>query len=59
MVPPNVEPGERVYVRDVIEDIYVTTFWDSIHYATDGEAIWTGNDISLNLEHYEGVVLIG
>lgn len=59
LVPPGVSDGERVYVREVIDDIYVTTFWDTIRYATDGEAIWTGKDISLNMEHYEGVELIG
>ena len=59
LVPPEVKPGERVYVRDVIEDIYVTTFWDLIYYATNGEAIWTGTDLSLIMTHYEGVVLIG
>ena len=53
ILPHGIEVGDRVYLPELIEDIYVTEFWSAKYYAVDGVAIWDGVDLQLDLEPYK------
>lgn len=52
LVPPDLEPGERVYLEDLIENFIGSTHHGS--YRLDGaEAIWTGEDFDIQYDEEE------
>lgn len=53
VLPQGIEAGDRVYLPELIEDIYVTKFWSTKYYAADGVAVWDGIDLKLDLEPFE------
>ena len=53
VLPQGIEAGDRVYLPELIEDIYVTEFWSSKYYAVDGVAIWDGIDLQLDPEPFK------
>jgi hypothetical protein len=59
VLPEKVEIGERLYIEDIIEDILIEEFWDIKIAATDGECIWDGGEIQIDLELYDKQTMIG
>ena len=59
VIPTGPVIGERFYIEDVIEDIFIQEFWYSIISADDGEAIWNGTDLEIDHKLYEGFHLVG
>lgn len=53
VLPESIEAGDRVYLPELIEDVYVTEFWSAKYYAADGVAVWDGIDLQLDLEPFE------
>ena len=58
VLPEGIEAGDRVYLPELIEDVYVTEFWSAKYYAADGVAIWDGVDLQLDLEPYKDEPII-
>jgi hypothetical protein len=42
VLPLDVKIDEMLFVEDLIQDIYVDSFWDTPIYAADGVATWDG-----------------
>ena len=40
--------GERFYIEDIIEDIFVQGFWYTPISADNAEAVWTGQDLEID-----------
>jgi hypothetical protein len=59
ILPENVKIGERLYIDDIIEDILMEKFWNSKYAASDGECVWNGSDIEIDMSLYDRVFLIG
>ena len=53
VLPEGIEVGDRIYLPELIEDIYLTEHWSTKRYAADGVAIWDGIDLQLDLEPYK------
>ena len=53
VLPEGIEAGDRVYLPELIEDVYVTEFWSAKYYAADGVAIWDGIDLQLDPEPFK------
>lgn len=45
LVPPDITIGERVVIKDLIEDYYGGTFWSHNIRLETLEAIWDGSDL--------------
>lgn len=58
VLPINVQEGDRVYISDLIEDVIATDFWGPIP-ADDGEGIWDGKKICLDMKPYSKIHLVG
>ena len=59
VLPENVKTGERLYIEDIIEDILIEEFWYTKIPATDGECIWDGGEIQIDLTLYHEQFLVG
>ena len=59
MIPKGPVAGERFYIQDVIEDIFIQEFWYSLISADDGEAVWNGTDLEIDESLYKRFRLIG
>jgi len=59
LVPKDAEEGERFYIEDVIDDIVVQRFWDSIIRAKDGVGIWNGRNLEIDENYYKDTYVIG
>jgi len=59
LVPKNAKEGERFYIEDVIDDILVQRFWDSIIRAKDGVGIWNGRNLEIDKNYYKDTYVIG
>ena len=59
LVPKDAIEGERFYVEDVIDDIVVQRFWDSIIRAKDGVGIWNGINLEIDENCYKDTYVIG
>ena len=59
LVPKDAIEGERFYVEDVIDDIVVQRFWDSIIRAKDGVGIWNGINLKIDENCYKDTYVIG
>jgi len=53
IIPQGVKAGDRVYLPDLIEDVYAHRFWSAIFPANDGVGIWNGSDLVLDVEVYK------
>ena len=58
VLPEGIEVGDRIYLPELIEDIYLTEHWSTKFYAADGVAIWDGIDLQLDLEPYKDEPII-
>lgn len=52
LIPPNLKTGQRVVIKDLIEDFYGGEFWERKIRLKTLEAIWDGND--LNIDYVPG-----
>lgn len=59
VIPKGPVAGERFYIQDVIEDIFIQEFWYSLISADDGEAVWNGTDLEIDESLYKRFRLIG
>ena len=59
ILPLGVQPGDRVYIEDLIEDIVAQSFWYSVGPAVDGEGIWNGTTLEIDHKMYRRFTLIG
>ena len=59
LVPKDAREGERFYIEDVIDDIVVQRFWDSIIRAKDGVGIWNGRKLKIDKNCYKDTYVIG
>ena len=59
VIPARPVIGERFYIEDIIEDIFITKFWDNIISASDGEAIWNGNNLEIDYKLYDSFTIVG
>ena len=59
LVPKDAIEGEKFYVEDVIDDIVVQRFWDSIIRAKDGVGIWNGRNLEIDENYYKDTYVIG
>ena len=59
LVPKDAIEGEKFYVEDVIDDIVVQRFWDSIIRAKDGVGIWNGINLEIDENCYKDTYVIG
>ena len=59
LVPKDAREGERFYIEDVIDDIVVQRFWDSIIRAKDGVGIWNGRNLEIDKNYYKDTYVIG
>ena len=51
--------GERFYIEDIIEDIFVQGFCYKPISAYDGEAVWNGKDLELDEAQYAKSHIVG
>lgn len=48
LIPPDIQPGERVFVKDLIEDFIGESFGQGDNYRLEScEAIWDGSDLKI------------
>ena len=59
ILPSYIRPDDRVYIADLIEDIVATTFWSNVYAATDGEGVWDGERIRLDMKPYQRLTMVG
>ena len=59
ILPKGIEDGQRVYVADLLEDIVATYFHGFPVAAEDGEGIWDGSNITIDMKPYDEIVIIG
>jgi len=59
VLPENVKTGERLYIEDIIEDILIEEFWYTKIPATDGECVWDGGEIQIDLKLYDEQFTVG
>lgn len=59
VIPVGPVSGERFYIEDVIEDIFIQGFWYELISADDGEAIWNGTDLEIDETLYKGFQIVG
>ena len=59
VIPPSPAVGERFYIEDLIEEIFIQGFWYSLIGADDGEGIWNGTDIEINKDLYKKFSIVG
>lgn len=59
ILPLGMQPGDRVYVEDLLEDLVAFEFWYSVGAAVDGEGIWTGSSIEVDYTLYQRFERIG
>jgi len=52
VIPGDVKVNEKLYVENLIEDIYLGDFWGGRYYSEDGDARWNGKD----LVHFERIL---
>ena len=60
IIPARPVVGERFYIEDIIEDIFIQKFFfHNIISASDGEAIWNGNNLEIDHKLYESFTIVG
>ena len=59
ILPSYIRPDDRVYIADLIEDIVATRFWSRVYHAVDGEGIWDGKCIRLDMRPYQRLTMVG
>ena len=59
VIPVSPAVGERFYIEDVIEEIFIQGFWYSLIGVDDGEGIWNGTDIEINKERIKKTRIVG
>lgn len=59
VLPKEIQDGQRVYVADVLEDIVATYFHQAALPAEDGEGIWDGSKITIDMKPYDKIIMIG
>jgi hypothetical protein len=59
ILPIGLEQGERVYIADLIEDIYAFGIWRSVGAAADAEAVWTGEHLDIDISAYNKFEVVG
>ncbi|MBE2283546.1 MAG: hypothetical protein IAE77_08785 [Prosthecobacter sp.] len=51
LIPPDLQPGERVLVKDLIEDFVGTSWNQGDNYRLEsGEAVWDGEDLKIDYQ---------
>lgn len=53
VLPLDVQIDEKLFVEDLIQDIYVGSFWDTPIYAADGVATWDGERLIFDEELWD------
>jgi hypothetical protein len=49
LIPPDIQPGERVLVKDLIEDFIGMSWGQGDNYRLDScEAVWDGSDLKID-----------
>ena len=51
--------GERFYIEDIIEDIFVQGFWYSLIPADNAEAVWNGKDLEIDEAQFAKGHIVG
>jgi hypothetical protein len=51
--------GERFYIEDIIEDIFVQGFWYKPISADNAEAVWTGQDLEIDEAQFAKGHIVG
>ena len=59
IIPNHTKIGEEVYIADLIEDIVASRFQESVWYASDAQAIWTGGELVIDNTVYDRFMKIG
>lgn len=59
ILPRGVEPGDRVYIEDLLEDLVSFSFWYSVGCAVDAEGIWNGSSIDIDENGYRRFEMVG
>ncbi len=59
VLPKEIQDGQRVYVADVLEDIVATYFHGAALPAEDGEGVWDGSKITIDMKPYDKIMIIG
>ncbi len=59
IIPNDIVLGEKVYISDLIEDLVACRFWENVWYASDAQAIWTGERLNLDTAAYDSFMKIG
>lgn len=54
VVPNNLNIGDRIFLPELIEDVYAHEFWGDPFPADDGVGVWNGSDLELDLSVYKG-----
>ena len=45
VIPGDVKVNEKLYIENLIEDLYLGNFWDGHFFSEDGDARWNGKDL--------------
>lgn len=53
IVPKDTEIGERVFIRNLIEDLVACEFWNYKYAAESAVATWDGNDLVIDHDSYK------
>ena len=59
VLPVSPAVGERFYIPDVIEEIFIQGFWYSRIGSDDGEGVWNGTDLEINKKRYKETRIVG
>ena len=59
VLPVSPAVGERFYIPDVIEEIFIQGFWYNRIGSSDGEGVWNGTDIEIKQERYKKAHIVG
>ena len=51
--------GERFYIEDIIEDIFVQGFWYDLIPADNAEAVWNGQDLEIDEAQFAEGHIVG
>lgn len=59
VLPFGTNIGDRVYIEDLIEDIFAYQFWYSVAVASDAVGIWNGSKIEIDESAYRKFEPVG
>jgi hypothetical protein len=59
ILPINISIGERVYVKDLLQDVSMGDFWSATIMAYAGEAVWDGEKLIFDESLWEDHGMVG